>query len=85
MIVSFILLLATLRASVALISVFVTLVITFIMLFAHYFTGNPHLGTAGGAFGIVCALCAFYTSATGLVTADTSLFVLPAGDLTRKD
>lgn len=84
-IVTFILTLATLRASLALVSVFVSLDITFLLLFCHYFSGNAHVGTAGGAFGILCAACAFYASATGLITADTSIFILPAGDLTRKD
>lgn len=84
-IVTMILTFATLRASLAMFSVFFTLDLTFMLLFAHYFTENAHLGTAGGALGIACSMCAFYTAASGLYTPDTTVFILPAGDLSRKD
>jgi len=81
MIVTFILLIASLRSSVGLISVFFFLTITFLLLgVSYYFPNKPHIGTAGGAFGIVTAFAAYYTAVTGLLTPDTSYFVLPVGE-----
>ncbi|EIW67010.1 hypothetical protein TREMEDRAFT_64877 [Tremella mesenterica DSM 1558] len=39
---------------------------------------------AGGAFGILTAAIAAYTALAGLLTRDTSYFLIPVGDLTRK-
>jgi len=84
-------LIASLRSSAALVSVFFFLTITFLLLFVGYFVsanGNAngaHVITAGGAFGIVTAACAWYTAMTGLLTPDTSFFVIPSVPLKRND
>ncbi|EJT99133.1 hypothetical protein DACRYDRAFT_24182 [Dacryopinax primogenitus] len=82
-IVTFLLFLGTFRASVALSAVFFFLFITFILLAAGEFTGEAAVHKAGGAFGIVTALVAYYTGAAGLYSPDTSYFILPIGDLPK--
>jgi uncharacterized protein len=42
------------------------------------FTGNAHLGTAGGALGIITALIAYYVGTAELLGPD-DLFTLPLG------
>lgn len=84
-IVTFIFLIACLRSSAALISVFFFLTITFILLAAHFFLGNAKLGVAGGAFGIITAFAAYYTALAGLLTPETSFFMLPIGPMGPKD
>lgn len=41
--------------------------------------------TAGGAFGLCTAFLAWYVAAANLLTPDTSFFVLPIGDVSKKD
>ena len=55
-IVTFIFLIAALRSSVALVSLFFFLDITFWLLAAAEFSGNGKVHIAGGAFGIVSTL-----------------------------
>ncbi|KAG8908956.1 PAB-dependent poly(A)-specific ribonuclease subunit 3 [Tulasnella sp. 403] len=74
---TFIMFLATHKASVALASVFFFLFITFILLAAGEFTGKLNVHKAGGAFGIVTAMCAYYAGAAGLYTVETSYISLP--------
>lgn len=82
--VTFIFLIAALRSSVGLVSVFFFLTITFILLAAYEFTGHTTVRIAGGSFGIVTAFCAFYVALAGLLTPDTSFFMLPIGPLGPK-
>ncbi|BEI83915.1 hypothetical protein CcaverHIS002_0405190 [Cutaneotrichosporon cavernicola] len=82
-IITFIFLLGTLRSSVALFLVFFFLVITFFVLAAGHFTGHLTTTKAGGGLGVVTALCAFYTALAGILTKDTSYFLLPVGDLSK--
>lgn len=84
-IITFIFLCSCLRSSVALVSTVFFLWLTFVLLMAAEMSGNSHVQTAGGAIGIVTAVCAFYTAACGLCDGTTSLFKLPTGDLTRSD
>jgi len=81
---TFIMFLATHKASVALSSVFFFLFITFILLAAANFTGKVAIAKAGGAFGIITALCAYYTGAAGLYTSETSYISLPVASLARQ-
>lgn len=76
-VVTFIFLIACLRSSGALISVFFFLTITFILLAASEFTGNSNVHIAGGALGIITAFCAWYTALAGLLTPSSSFFLLP--------
>jgi len=80
---TFIMFIATHKSSVALSSVFFFLFITFALLAAGAFTGNVTINKAGGAFGIVTAMCAYYTGAAGLYTAEASYIHLPTVELPK--
>ncbi|KAG8982319.1 hypothetical protein FRB90_006877 [Tulasnella sp. 427] len=82
---TFIMFLATHKASVALSSVFFFLFITFLLLAAGEFTGKAVIHKAGGAFGIVTALLAYYVGAAGLYTAESSYISLPVVSLARAE
>ncbi|GAA5964735.1 hypothetical protein JCM21900_003016 [Sporobolomyces salmonicolor] len=87
MIFTFIMLIASLRSSIALSGVFFFLTITFMLLgIAELGVGNANaIGIAGGAFGLITAFNAWYVAAANLLTPDQSLFVLPVGDMSKKD
>jgi succinate-acetate transporter protein len=76
-----IMLIASHRSSVGLVSMFFCLFITFIMLAAGEFNNNLGCTRAGGAFGVVTAIIAFYNSLSGLLTKSSSYFLLPMGRL----
>jgi len=83
-IVTLIFLIACLRSSIALISLFFFLDVTFWLLAAGFFSGVENVTKAGGAFGILTAAIAGYTALAGLLTKDTSYFLLPVGDQSKK-
>lgn len=57
-----------------------TLAIAFLLLAIAEFTGMPSLTKAGGVFGIITALSAFYVGISGLLAADEhALIRLPLG------
>ncbi|PWN48283.1 putative FUN34-transmembrane protein [Violaceomyces palustris] len=82
---TFIMLVASFRSSIGLVTLFFFLDITFLLLFIAEFGGNANVKTAGGAFGILTAAIAWYVGAAGLLSPDTSFFQLPVGNLARKD
>ncbi|WRT68950.1 uncharacterized protein IL334_005932 [Kwoniella shivajii] len=82
-IITFIFLLACLRSSVALVSLFFFLDITFWLLAAGEFAESATVHKAGGAFGILTAAIAAYTALAGMLTKDTSHFLIPVGNLAR--
>jgi succinate-acetate transporter protein len=84
---TFIMLIASFRSSVGLVSVFFFLTITFMLLGISQFitTNAENVAKAGGAFGLVTAACAWYVALAGLLSPDTSYFVLPVGSLAKKD
>lgn len=69
---------AALRKNIAFLALFFTLIPTFACLGAAKLSGNNNVNTAGGAFGIVAALIAFYTGTAELLGPD-DLFQLPLG------
>lgn len=81
--ITLIFLLASLRSSIALVGVFFFLHITFWLLAAGEFAGSTAAHKAGGIFGIITAFNAMYVAFAGLLTRDTSYFLLPVGDLSR--
>ncbi|TNY24244.1 GPR1/FUN34/yaaH family-domain-containing protein [Rhodotorula diobovata] len=88
LIFSTIMLIASLRSSIALSSVFFFLVITLVLLGVSELgdVGNSSaIHTAGGAFGMVTTALAWYVAAANLLTPDTSYFTLPVGDMSKKD
>jgi len=84
-VVTFIFLVAAMRSSIGLVGVFFFLDLTFILLAAHAFTGVANVGIAGGATGIITAFIAWYVALAGLLTPESSFFMLPLGPLGPKD
>lgn len=76
-----IMLIASHRSSVGLVSMFFCLFITFVLLAAAKFNDSLTTQVAGGAFGVVTALIAWYNALSGLLTKDSSFFLLPTGRL----
>jgi succinate-acetate transporter protein len=76
-----IMLIASHRSSIGLMSMFFCLFITFILLAAAKFNNSLTTQIAGGAFGVVTAIIAWYNALSGLLTKDSSYFLLPTGRL----
>jgi succinate-acetate transporter protein len=74
-----IMLIASHRSSVGLVSLFFFLFITFILLAAGKFNNSLTTQVAGGAFGVITALIAWYNALSGLLTKESSYFLLPIG------
>lgn len=75
--------LATLRATVALASLFLFLDITFLLLMIGQFAENVHIIKLGGGFGVVTAAIAYYTAASSVITSQSSYIALPVIDLPK--
>lgn len=79
-----ILLLCTLKSTVAFFSLFFTLDLAFLFLAISYLKddaeGKPHHGLtiAGGAFGLLAALLAWYNALAGMADTSNSFFIIPA-------
>ncbi|AAW45868.1 hypothetical protein CNBJ1330 [Cryptococcus deneoformans B-3501A] len=80
-ILTFLFLLASLRSSVALISLFLMLDLSFWLTAAGYLSQNEKILKAGGGFGIAAAFCGFYVALASLLSGHTSFFLVPTGDL----
>lgn len=74
-----IMLVASHRSSVGLISLFFFLFVTFILLTAGKLQSSLNSQIAGGALGIVTAFIAWYNALAGLLTKESSYFTLPIG------
>jgi len=48
-------------------------------------THSKNTAKAGGWTGLVTAFCAWYVAFAGLLTPDSSYFVLPVGSLVKMD
>lgn len=79
-----ILLIASHRSNMGLVSLFFFLFITFILLTAGKFNNSITATKAGGAFGVITALIAWYNALCGLLTKESSYFVLPNPSLNRR-
>ena len=75
-----VMLLASLKTNVALITLFAFLLVTFVFLTIDAFGGNTK--QIGGYFGLVTALVAWYTALAGLLSSMPSAFTLPVGPRT---
>ncbi|KAG0588973.1 hypothetical protein KC19_2G282000 [Ceratodon purpureus] len=75
----------TIRANVALRTVFAFLTITFALLtISEFMAGSPAaqlLKRAGGFFGVFTAIIAWYMALAGILTPENSYFILPVGNL----
>ncbi|KAI0757792.1 FUN34 transmembrane protein [Daedaleopsis nitida] len=85
-IVTFLLFVASLRRNLGLVVLFFFLTITFLLLgLSHFLTASAvALEKAGGAFGIITALVAFYVGTAELLSDPiNSWFVLPLGQISK--
>lgn len=76
-IITFYLLIASLRVNLAVVGVFLALTITFVLLTIGNFDVNHGLIKAGGVVGIVTAAIAFYASAAGVINETFKKIILP--------
>ncbi|KAL5534816.1 hypothetical protein ACEPAG_1280 [Sanghuangporus baumii] len=74
---TFMMLIASLRSNVGLISLFFFLTLTFMFLMIGEFTGNNKVHEAGGGFGIVTAAIAYYCACANLFSRESSFVSLP--------
>lgn len=79
---TFILLICTLKSTVAFFMLFFTLDLAFLMLGCSELNprnGSPHVGLtrAGGAFGILAAFLAWYNALAGIADTSNSFFIIP--------
>lgn len=81
---TFVLWVATFRHSKALVWVFTTLLILFVLLDLHVATGNARLGRIAGWEGIFCSFTAWYLMAAIILNETFGRVVLPVGPLERK-
>lgn len=79
-----VMLIASHRSNMGLVSLFFFLFITFVLLSAGKFNNSLTVTRAGGAFGVITAIIAWYNALCGLLTRDSSYFVLPNPSLNRR-
>lgn len=72
------------RISRAIFSVFFFLIITFILLTAGALAESDTTTRVGGWFGLVTALCAYYSSAAVVINSSWGYTLLPIGVVNRK-
>jgi len=78
--VTFFILIASLRKMWGLILLFGFLAVTFLLLAVAEFTGNEAVAKAGGATGIITSFIAYYVGLSGLLASDEGAIVqLPVG------
>ncbi|KAF2148821.1 glyoxylate pathway regulator [Myriangium duriaei CBS 260.36] len=81
-----ILLLCTLRSTVAFFLLFFTLDLAFLMLGLGYLYGEkPGLIKAGGVFGLLAAFLAWYNALAGIADSSNSFFVIPVAHFPWSD
>ncbi len=82
-ILTFYLMIASLRVNLAVLAVFVALDVTFVLLTIGNFQGNVHIIKAGGWVGVVTAAFAFYASAAGVINETFKKTIVPVFPLAR--
>lgn len=87
---TFILLICTLRSTVAFFSLFFTLDMAFLLLGIGYLQNNgaePQSGCiiAGGVFGLLAAFIAWYNALAGIADSSNSFFVIPVAHFPWSD
>jgi uncharacterized protein len=76
-ILTFYLMIASLRVNLAVVGVFVALTVTFVLLTIGAFNSNVSLDHAGGWAGLVTAAIAFYASAAGVINETFKKVLVP--------
>ncbi|KAG1817856.1 Gpr1 family protein [Suillus variegatus] len=79
--VTFLLLIGALRRNISFIALLFFLCITFILLAAGAWTGKLNIQKAGGGFGILTAMIAYYCGLSELLVKGESWFGLPMGTI----
>lgn len=80
-------LIAALRTNIAILLVFFFLVLAYLFLSIANFISTEHpvpsvrVNKAGGAFAVICAFCAFYAGASGLMVPQTTWIRFPLGEI----
>ena len=82
---TFVLWIATFRHNKALVAVFSTLLMLFILLDIHVWTGSKLMGTIAGWEGMFCALTAWYLMAAIVINDSYGREVLPVGSLEKEE
>ncbi len=73
------------QVNMAVLAVFLTLEITEVVLFIANFANSSTLLKIGGIVGVLTAICAWYTSAAGVINGMVGGEVLPVGRPMRSD
>lgn len=81
---TFMLCLTTMKSTLAFFSLFFFLFITFILLAAGEITGKHSLAVAGGVFGIITAVVAWYNALAGVANKTNSYFTTKTIFLTKQ-
>ncbi|KAH9811210.1 GPR1/FUN34/yaaH family-domain-containing protein [Melampsora americana] len=82
---TFIMLVASLRTSLALVALFFFLDLTFLILaMGKFYPETTSITKAGGVFGLITAFIAWYVAAANMLTPETSYFTLPIVDLSDR-
>lgn len=76
-ILTFYLMIASLRVNVAVVGVFVALTVTFVLLTIGAFQSSASITKAGGWVGVVTAAIAFYASAAGVINETFKKTIVP--------
>jgi len=83
---TFLLLICTLRSTVAFFFLFFMLDLAFLMLGIGYLYGaNESCIKAGGVFGILAAFAAWYNALAGIADSSNSFFVIPVAHFPWSD
>lgn len=80
---TFLMWLGTLKANIAISSMFLLLALSLGLLTIAEFKRSLGFKRAGGLVGIVTALVAWYTAFAGILTPENSYFTLPVGNLSK--
>ena len=73
-----------LRTNISFIALFAFLTATFAVLAAGQFTAKATITQAGGAFGIITAVIAYYCALSELLVKEESFFTLPLGKIFKE-
>jgi len=83
-IVTFLFLIAASRTNLGLIALLFFLTITFLLLAISKFQDSVAVNKAGGAFGVVTALIAYYVGLSEMLVRDESWITLPLGNIAKR-
>ncbi|KAG1835399.1 Gpr1 family protein [Suillus subalutaceus] len=81
---TFLLMLGALRRNISFIALLFFLCITFVLLAVGIWTNKLNVSKAGGAFGILTAMIAYYCALSELLVKGESWFTLPMGTIKQE-